>query len=173
MNFIKYINILLLILTSLSSSIQVGVFYNNRQCKWQGLNLGTSFNNPLKCAEVAITRTECGDYFMWSELFNNYWGCRCCTSSSESAFGSTDIYWKVYRITDIPTAAPTLAPTLAPTAFRTQYCSSDLNTKFCGYTGISSSSCEALNCCDEDYQSQSYRRRRRRRLEFWCKKILF
>lgn len=163
MNYTKYINIFLLLLISLSSCIQVSVLYSNRQCKWQALNLGTNFNTPLQCANVAITRTECGEYFMWSEQFNNYWGCRCCTPGGASAFGSTNSYWKVYRITDIPTAAPTLSPTLAPTAFRTQYCSSDLNTKFCGYTGLSSASCEALNCCDEDYQSQSQRRRRRRR----------
>ena len=130
MNYIKYINIFLLIITTLSSCIQVSVLYSNRQCKWQALNLGTNFNTPLQCADEAITRTECGEYFMWSAQFNNYWGCRCCTSGSGSAFGSTNSYWKVYRITDIPTAAPTLSPTLAPTAFRTQYCSSDLNTKF-------------------------------------------
>ena len=159
----KYIYFFLLVINTLTNCINVDLFYNNRQCKYQGLNLGTNFNTPLQCANSVISKTQCGNYFMWSQQFNTYWGCRCCTPGSGTAFGSTNSYWKVYRITNIPTISPTISPTTSPTAFRTEYCSSDLNTKFCGYTGLSSANCQALNCCDEDYQSQSNRRRRRRR----------
>lgn len=66
----------------------------NRQCS-PNYNLGTTFANKSECAAAALVEPLCktGE-IMWSDTYNQHWGCRCCTiTTSEGVVYSDHNLW--------------------------------------------------------------------------------
>ena len=158
---IKYIIIFLLIITGLSISIPVKLLYENRKCISQESNLGIKFNTIDDVVNYVLNKDNPTGLFMWSPIYHKYWGTYQCKVGK--GFGQSHNLWNVYSYI-VPTSVPTQNPTKLPTSFNIQFCNSDLNKQFCGYSGINTDNCESLNCCNDDYMSQTIKRRRRRRL---------
>merc|ERR1712176_66661 len=93
---------------------------DGKECS-QSINLGTEFDNPKECAEVALTDERCNGYqIMWSSGYYDQWGCRCCTKPVQCGiddFYSNHPQWALHQFRECPTA-PSSTPTSSsgPTA---------------------------------------------------------
>merc|ERR1711862_502514 len=78
----------------------------NKACRYRAKNLGTSFSSPMECIAAAKAHRRCkGNEIMWSDSYNKYWGCRCCSAHPTCPAGSSryrdNNNWDVYNMRSV------------------------------------------------------------------------
>jgi len=81
----------------------------NKACRYRAKNLGTSFSSPMECIAAAKAHRRCkGNEIMWSDSYNKYWGCRCCSAHPTCPAGSSryrdNNNWDVYEYEECSTS---------------------------------------------------------------------
>merc|ERR1711862_1072079 len=102
----------------------------NQACTNEKKNLGTSFANVEQCIAAAKVDPTCsGSEVMWSDSYNKWWGCRCCSEHATCPAESSEYYdnsnWDVYTYRECRTLPNYVKPNK-----ECRYKSKNLGTSF-------------------------------------------
>jgi len=102
----------------------------NQACRNEKKNLGKSFTNVEQCIAAAKVDPTCsGSEVMWSDSYNKWWGCRCCSEHATCPAESSEYYdnsnWDVYTYRECRTLPNYVKPNK-----ECRYKSKNLGTSF-------------------------------------------
>ena len=76
-----------------SSAVRARLLRNGVSCRSQGFTF-RRMSSPTQCLAAAQRNSRCrAKTIMWSQRYNRWWGCRCC---SRSGWGRRNRNWAVY-----------------------------------------------------------------------------
>jgi len=130
-----------------SPSVPFQLSRPNEACKNEKKNLGKSLTNVEQCIAAAKADSSCtGSEIMWSDAYNKWWGCRCCSAHPTCPAESSEYYsnynWDTYSYRECQTLPSNIKPNKACYSQRKNLGTSFSSAEKCAAAAKADASCD-------------------------------